>query len=182
MKRIVLLRVWLLVCLLVATEGEGQSGPKSIPELQQAIETVLRENRTPGAGIAIVSRDKAEWVAGIGKADVAANQPVTAETLFRIGSVSKAFVALAALQLQEEGKLKLTDTVRQWTPEVAFGNRWEATDPVRLVHLMEHTSGFDDIRPREYALNDPTPIALKDALAFGASSRVCRWRPGTRMA
>lgn len=49
-----------------------------------------------------------------------------------------------------------------------------------LVHLMEHTSGFDDIHLREYALNDPTPIPLKDALAFGASSRVCRWPPGSR--
>src|SRR5262249_175010 len=65
--------------------------------------------------------------------------------------------------------------------DVAFANPWEASDPVRLVHLMEHTSGFDDIHMREYALNDPTPISLKDALAFGASSRVCRWAPGTRM-
>src|SRR4029079_4155366 len=51
-----------------------------------------------------------------------------------------------------------------------------------FVPLMEHTSGFDDIHLREYAHNDPTPIALNDALAFGASSRVARWRPGSRMA
>ena len=156
--------------------------PKSIPELQAAIEAVLRETKTPGAAIAIVSRDEVQWIAGLGKADVAANKPVTTETLFRIGSVSKSFAALAALKLQEEGKLKLTDTVRRWAPEVAFVNPWEATDPVRLVHLMEHTAGFDDIHLREYALNDPTPLALKDALAFGAPSRVSRWRPGTRMA
>src|SRR5882762_8936344 len=158
-----------------------ESAPKSIPELQAAIEAVLRETKTPGAAIAIVSRDKVQWVAGIGKADVAANKPVTAATLFRIGSVSKGFAALAALKLQEEGKLKLTDTVKQWVPEVAFINPWEATDPVRLVHLMEHTAGFDDIHLREYALNDPTPITLQDALTFGAASRRCRWRPGTRL-
>jgi CubicO group peptidase (beta-lactamase class C family) len=156
--------------------------PKSFLELQGAIETVLKESRTPGAAIAIVSRDKVEWMAGFGKADVAANKPVTTETLFRIGSVSKAFAALAALKLQEEGKLKLTDTVRQWVPEVAFANPWEASDPVRLVHLMEHTTGFDNLHLREYALNDPTPIALKDALAYGASSRISRWPPGTQMA
>ena len=155
--------------------------PKTIPQLQAAIEKVLKETKTPGAGIAIVSRDKAEWVTGIGKADVAANLLVTADTLFRIGSVSKGFAALSALQLQEEGKLKLTDTVRQWVPDVAFVNPWESNDPVRLVNLMEHTSGFDDIHLREYALDDPTPMPLKDALAFGASSRVCRWPPGSRM-
>ena len=96
--------------------------------------------------------------------------------------LSKSFAALAALKLQEEGKLKLTDTVKQWVPDVAFANPWEATDPVRLVHLMEHTSGFDDMHLREYALNDPTPMSLKDALAYGAASRVLRWPPGTRMA
>jgi CubicO group peptidase (beta-lactamase class C family) len=171
-----------LVALLVTSGAMRAAEPKSIPELQAAIEAVLKETRTPGAAIAIVSRDKTEWLAGLGKADVAANQPVTADTLFRVGSVSKSFVALAALQLQEAGKLKLTDTVRQWVPDVAFVNPWEASDPLRLVHLLEHTSGFDDMHLREYALNDPTPMSLKDALAYGASSRVCRWPPGTRMA
>jgi len=176
-------KLLLLLAALLVFPGELRAAePKSIPELQAAIEAVLKETKTPGAAIAIVSRDKEEWVAGLGKADVAANQPATADTLFRIGSVSKAFAALAALQLQEQGKLRLTDTVRQWVPDVAFVNPWEATDPLRLVHLMEHTSGFDDIHLREYALNDPTPIALKDALAYGASSRVCRWPPGSRMA
>jgi len=162
--------------------AQTESPPKTIPELRAAIEKTLKQTKTPGAAVAIVSTDKVEWTAGIGLADVAANKPATDETLFRIGSTSKGFAALAALQLQEEGKLKLTDTVKQWVPDVAFTNPWEATDPVRLVHLMEHTSGFDDIHLREYALNDPTPMSLKDALAYGASSRVCRWRPGTRMA
>ncbi len=174
---LLLLPAW---CQAFATQLE--SSPKSIPELQAAIETILKETRTPGAAIVLASRDKVEWAAGLGKSDVAANQPATADTLFRIGSVSKGFVALAALQLQEEGKLKLTDTVKQWVPEVAFRNPWEATNPVRLVHLMEHTSGFDDLHPREYTLNEPTPIALKDALGYGAASRVSRWPPGTRMA
>jgi CubicO group peptidase (beta-lactamase class C family) len=181
-KRIATALLLLVTALCNAFGEESKSGPKSIPELRTAIETVLKETKTPGAAIAIVSRDKAEWVAGIGKADVAANKPATAGTLFRIGSVSKAFAALAALQLQEEGKLKLTDTVRQWVPEVAFVNPWEASDPVRLVHLMEHTTGFDNNDLREWALNDPTPIALKDALAYGAASRISRWPPGTRMA
>jgi CubicO group peptidase (beta-lactamase class C family) len=180
-KRFAIAQLLLATALCNSFGADRESGPKSIPELQAAIETVLKETKTPGAAIAIVSRDKVEWVAGIGKADVAANKMVTAETLFRVGSVSKGFAALAALKLQEEGELKLSDTVRQWTPEVAFDNPWEETDPVRLVHLMEHTSGFDDIHFREYAHNDSTPISLQDALAFGAASRRCRWRPGSRM-
>jgi CubicO group peptidase (beta-lactamase class C family) len=181
MKRISLVLLGVTAVCRAGGADTGQT-PTSIPELQRAIESVLQATRTPGAAIAIVSRDHVEWVAGVGKADVAHNLPVTAETLFRIASVSKSFAALAALKLQEEGKLKLTDTVRQWAPEVAFANAWETTEPVRLEHLMEHTTGFDDIHLREYAHNDPTPAGLADALAFGASSRVSRWRPGTRMA
>src|ERR1039458_1413514 len=107
----------LILVALLALSGAVRAAddwPKTIPVLQAAIEIVLKQTRTPGAAVAIVSRDKVEWVAGVGKADVAANQPATADTLFRIGSVSKSFTALAALQLQEAGKLKLTDTVRQW--------------------------------------------------------------------
>ena len=181
MKRISLVLLG-VTAVCRAGGADTEQTPTSIPELQRAIESVLQATRTPGAAIAIVSRDHVEWVAGVGKADVAHNLPVTAETLFRIGSVSKSFAALAALKLHEEGKLKLTDTVRHWAPEVAFVNAWEATEPVRLEHLMEHTTGFDDIHLREYAHNHPTPVSLADALAFGASSRVARWRPGTRMA
>ncbi len=180
------LRVYSAVGFLVsaaacASAAETTNVPNSLPELRAAIETILKDSRTPGAAIAIVSRNQVEWLAGIGWADVAANKPVTADTRFRLGSISKTFVALAALRLQEEGKLKLTDTVRQWVPEVAFTNPWEATDPVRLVHLLEHTSGFEDLHLRELALNDPT-ITLTNALAYGAASRVSRWPPGSRMA
>lgn len=152
----------------------------SLSKLQSDIEAVLKETKTPGAAIAIVSGGTNEWLVGIGKADAAANLPVTPDTLFRLGSVSKGFVAVALLQLQEAGKLKLTDTLRQRAPDIAFVNPWEATDPVRLVHLLEHTSGFDDMHLREYALDDPA-MTLDGALAYGASSRVCRWPPGERM-
>ena len=182
-----MIQIGRLVLLILATvlshtaAAESNSVPRSIPELQAAIESVLKDTRTPGAAIAIVSRDRAEWVAGLGTADVAAHRPVTADTLFRLGSISKSFVAVAALQLQEAGKLKLSDTVRQWAPDVTFVNPWEATHPLRLVHLLEQTTGFDDMRLWEYALDDPTPMSLKDALAEDAAPRVCRWPPGTRM-
>src|ERR1700733_10724383 len=146
----------LAASLCNSSASESNRVPKSIPDLQTAIESVLKETKTPGAAVAIVSRDQVEWLAAIGKADVAAGQPVTTNTLFRLGWISKSFVAVAALQLQEQGKLKLTDTVRQWLPDVPFASPWEATNPVRLVHLLEHTSGFDDMHFCEYALDDPT--------------------------
>ncbi len=49
---------------------------------------------------------------------------------------------------------------------------------MRLVHLLEHTAGFDDIGLREYAHNEPDPVTLRDGLAYHPRSRICRWRPG----
>src|SRR6201987_5413498 len=66
---------------------------QSIPELRQQLEKILHDTHTPGVSVAIVRRDGPEWVAGLGKANVAANQPATADTLFRIGSTSKAFAS-----------------------------------------------------------------------------------------
>ena len=180
--------VTILVALaLVVARGRAPGdaakppAPRTTAELQQRIERVLRDTHTPGVGIAVVRREGPEWIAGIGLADVAARRPASADTLFRIGSVSKSFASLSVLKLQQEGRLSLNDTVRSRAPEVAFSNPWEATDPVRLVHVLEHTAGFDDLALCEYASNDPTPLTLAAGLAFHPASRTSRWRPGTRV-
>lgn len=161
-------------------DGKEKVVPKTLAELESEIRKVLADTKTPGIGIALVSREGVMWAGGLGQADVASGRPATADTLFRIGSISKGFVALSVLALVEEGRLSLDDTIRSLAPEIAFDNPWEATDPVRLVHVLEHTAGFDDIHLREYALSEPR-IALVDALAYDPRSRVSRWRPGTRM-
>ncbi|HEX2862326.1 MAG TPA: serine hydrolase domain-containing protein, partial [Lacunisphaera sp.] len=173
----VLVAVGACVCRVAAADAKA---PQTIPELQAEIEKILRETGVPGAAVALVSPDGVEWAAGLGLADVASKRPATAQTLFRLGSVSKEFVALAALKLQEEGKLKLTDPVRRWLPECPIENPWEATDPVRLVHLLENTSGVPDWRGKAWAHDDPTPATTAEALALEPGNRHVRWRPGSR--
>lgn len=159
-----------------------QTPPRTLDELQSAIAQALRDTHTPGAGLAIVTRDQIIFAGGIGKADIAANRPAAATTLFRIGSVSKAFASLSILELAEQGRLSLNDPVRQYAPEIAYQNPWEAGDPIRIVHLLEHTTGWDDLHLAEYASNDPKPLTLFEGLAYHPDSRTSRWRPGTRMA
>jgi len=65
-------------------------------------------------------------VTGLGIADVASKRPVTADTLFRIGSTSKAFASLSILLLTDQGKLSLEDPVHKLAPDVWFNNPWEA--------------------------------------------------------
>jgi CubicO group peptidase (beta-lactamase class C family) len=164
------------------TKEEEPKPAQSIAELQQQLERILGDTHTPGVTVAIVHRAGPEWVAGLGTADVATNRATTADTLFRIGSTSKAFAALSILMLADQGKLSLNDPVHKLAPEVWFENPWEATDPVRVVHLLEHTTGWDDMHLREYAKDWPGSMGLREGLDYDHHSRVSRWRPGTRMA
>jgi hypothetical protein len=76
----------------------------------------------------------------------------------------KGFASLAMLMLVNQGKLSLDEPVRKLAPEVWFENRWESTDPVRVVHLLEHTTGWDEIRFRESAKQTPPTVGLREAL------------------
>jgi CubicO group peptidase (beta-lactamase class C family) len=154
--------------------------PRTTDELAERLRGVLKETKTPGLGVALVSRDGVLWQAGLGEADVASGRAATADTLFRIGSISKTFVSLSVLMLVEEGRLSLDAPVRALVPDVDFSNPWEAEEPIRVAHLLEHTTGFDDLSLREYAHDDPG-IPLRDALALNPAPRTSRWRPGTRM-
>lgn len=178
---VVLLSLLVPYCF-AAGKDEKQKPAQSIEELRQQLEKVLQDTHTPGASVALVHRDGPEWVAGLGKADVAADRATTPETLFRIGSTSKAFASLAILILADQGKLSLDDPVHKLAPEVWFENRWEASHPVRVVNLLEHTTGWDDMHLREYAKDAPPDMGLRQALDYDHRSRVSRWRPGTRMA
>ncbi len=153
--------------------------PATIVELRQQIEKILRDTHTPGAGIALMDRDGPIWVAGVGMADAAKNRPATEDTLFPLGSISKSFVALSVLKLQQEGRLNLLDTLRSRAPEVEFINPWEATNPIRIVHLLEHTTGWDDNTPQEGAWNPTPEPTRREGLAYHPRSRTSRWRPGT---
>lgn len=139
-------------------------GDSSLVSLKSAIEKVLEITKTPAVGIALVNKEGPIWIAGLGKASIEAGTDANENTLFRIGSVSKMFVALSLIKLQEEGKLSLQDKIRKWVPEVKFENRWEDTNPVRIVHLLEHTTGWDEMHLVEFAHDDPAPIELKEAL------------------
>ena len=181
MKPVLVFTFCLPAIAVFAQKNEPPKPAQSIAQLRQQLEKILQDTHTPGVSVAIVHRDGPEWVAGLGKSNVAANQAATEETLFRIGSVSKGFASLSILKLVNEGKLSLNDPVHKLVPEIWFENRWEATDPVRVVDLLEHTTGWDDMHLREYA-KEGKGISLREGLDYDHHSRISRWRPGTRMA
>ena len=160
-------------------DGEAGSGEEedSLETLIADLEKILEDNNVPGAGIAIVSEDAPIWVGGLGMADTVNEVPADENTFFRIGSISKMFASLSLLKLQEEGRVDLQDPLSKYVDDVEWQNRWAETHPIRLVHLLEHSTGFDDLHINEYALSEPD-IGLKDAYAFNPRGRESRWRPG----
>jgi len=165
-----------------AQQKEDLPHPKTLEELKKAMKDVLDKEHVPGAGIAVIANGEVLWCGGIGKADIAANREVTCDTEFRVGSISKTFVALALLKLQEDGKINLYARLQDVAPEIPFKNRWEATHPVRIVNLLEHTAGFDDMEFREvYNLHDRYEFPLLDVFKRFKEPQIARWPPGTRM-
>jgi len=163
-------------CVAIAAD-ENAPAPQSLTELDQRLAKAFADHGVPGASVAVIENNQIVFAKGYGVADVAAKTPVTPETVFRAGSISKNIVGIAVMMLVEEGKLGLNAKLADLAPEIRFTNAWEASDPVRLAHLMEHTTGFDDIRFSQYLL-DGNDMPLRQATEL-YGPYVSRWKPGT---
>lgn len=98
------------------------------------------DTRSPGCAVGVRRAGETLLARGYGMADLEHGVPITPESVFRIGSVSKQFTAAAVLLLARDGALSLDDPVREWVPELP-------ADPyagVTVRHLVHHTSGVRD--------------------------------------
>jgi CubicO group peptidase (beta-lactamase class C family) len=167
---------------LQSQAASSEPQPRTIDEFKAAVQKVLDETGVPGAGLALVRTSGVEWAGGVGLADRDAATPVNADTHFRAGSISKTFVASALVQMYEDGEIDLNTPVAELASDVRIDNAWVLEEPVRLIHLLEHTAGFDDMHFNEiYNLSHPADMPLAEVLKINPASRVVRWKPGTRM-
>ena len=171
-------RLCLLLILCALWWPHPARADDDLQPLLEAIEAKRLEHAIPGVGVAIVSREKVLWVGGFGVTDLGTKRPVTADTVFRIGSITKMFTALGLIMLGEEEKLRLDGPVRQFAPDAPYGNPHEDTHPITIEQLLEHTAGFQDLTKEQFEHNDPKPLSLEEGLAFKPESRAVRWKPG----
>ena len=167
----------LVLYLLCMASGADQSGD-GLDMLLASIDELRREFDIAAVGFSLVDADRILWSGAWGIADRASNQPVQPNTMFRIGSVTKSFTALAILRLAQDDSLKLDSRVRELAPHAPFRNRWATTHPVTVEQLLEHTAGMPDISKLEFDNADPKPLTLSEGLALHPQSRVSRWPPG----
>ncbi len=166
----------------LADDAESSERIDTLEKLQSEIHRLHEESDNTALGIALIDGGELVWLDAQGLANIEHQVPATPDSLFRIGSTSKMFTALAVLKLAEEGRVDLNAPLRELVPELAFDNPWEDEHPVRLVHLLEHTTGWHDTSLAEYAHNDPTPAQLQEVMHQFPGARVSRWVPGTRFA
>lgn len=182
MKKIFTILIFLIFSLsqCFAQDISNIKIPKTLSELQDSIQKILIESNTPGAGIVMLSGDSVVLLMEFGKADVENNIDVNENTLFRLGSVSKMFVGLAILKLQEEGHLNLKDKVKDLIPDLEIVNPWEDKYPIRVENLLEHTAGLNDWSLSELGCNNPNLKTLKESLEYYPKCRVVKYVPGSR--
>lgn len=107
-------------------------------DLESFIFEKMSDTHLPGLSIALVRAGEVVYQRGFGLRDIERGLPVTPQTLIGIGSITKSFTCLALLQLQEQSRLSVNDPVEKYLP-VPLRPHGE---PIRLWHLMSHTSGI----------------------------------------
>ncbi len=147
-----LLTLWLLPFSFLRAEVSLEDGIKS--HLGN-----LTADNSPGIAVLVAREGKVVYQAGFGLADVEKKTPVTAETKFRIGSVTKQFTAAAILRLADEGKLALTDPLEKYFPGFPKG--------VTLQQLLTHTSGIHSYTDKpEFVGKVSKPIKSEELIAW----------------
>ena len=117
----------------------------------------------PGAALLVIDRDEIVYKKCYGLADLEARRPVTTDTSFYLGSISKQFTAMAIMMLAERGKLSFDDHLPTYFPRFPA---WAAG--ITLRHMLHHTSGLPDYLPflkgDEFVARDMNGITNEDVL------------------
>lgn len=146
MNRIALFRrmlpLVLAACLSACVAPAADRAAQTVaPDLRQRFEARIADEmsrqRIVGLSAAVAADDRITWAGGFGFADRERFIPATTATMYRWASISKPVTAVAALQLIEQGKLRLDDDVRQYVPEFPDKGR-----TITVRHLLCHQGGI----------------------------------------
>ncbi len=151
------LTISLLSLLLSSTFAFAQSTPPNLNGFDGVVEQVMKDWKVPGIAVAIVKDGKIVYAQGYGYRDVKRQWKVTPDTLFAIGSCSKAFTAAALGMLVDEKKLTWDQPVRTYLPELMLHDEY-ATAHIRPRDLVTHQSGL----PRHDLVWYGSPLTRKD--------------------
>jgi CubicO group peptidase (beta-lactamase class C family) len=166
----------LWIVLVVVGPGAHASTHPSLntQQLDRYVMRMMDAYDVPGVGLAVVEDGEITYVRGYGVRDVTTRSPVTPDTQFATGSVTKSFTALGVMLLVEEGLIDLDAPVVRYLPEFRLTEP-AATRGVTVRHLLTHTSGL----ARDEASSFDLQITRPEIVTLAATTPLIG-RPGER--
>ena len=115
---------------------------ETVNRFKQLAEAEIERGILTGVSVSLVDDQRCVCAAGFGWADRAKRKPATRKTVYRAGSISKLFTALATMQLVEQGKLNLDEPIVTYWPDFRIVDPLDDAQPITLRQLMCHRSGL----------------------------------------
>lgn len=141
--------IFLLVYLAPFVSGAQSDAKEPLSDALRYIDEWLEAqqayDRVPGISVAIVKDQDVIWSKGYGFSDVKKKIPATTETVYSICSITKLFTSIAIMQLYEQGKLRLDDSLSSLLPDRNIRQQFKDSGPITIRSLLTHSSGL----PRE---------------------------------
>ncbi len=137
--------LYLVISIFMASCSSGESSKSG--EISAKLDSIFMAHYgedTPGASVLMLKGSDVVYQRSFGIANFESGAKIDSTTFFNIASVSKQFTAMAILQLHEKGKLNIDDSVAKYFPEF----KAEFFKDIKIRHLLSHSSGLPDNRPR----------------------------------
>lgn len=166
---------WLAFVLGICVSLPASAQQTDVAKVVQAeANAAMSQGQIPGLSIAVLHQNRRIYAHGFGRAELENNLAASEDTIFRINSITKAFTAVAILQLAEKGKLTLDDRASKWFPEYTRPGH----DPT-LQQLLLHTSGLTGYEGPTFHQALRQNLSAKGWLDTVNDERLYRFLPGT---
>jgi CubicO group peptidase (beta-lactamase class C family) len=165
-----------IVTFAAAAHSVSAQQPAAIDTVQ--VDSVIRKHIADkhiiGVSVGIMQNGRVVFTRGYGTADLETGRPVTGNTMFAIGSVTKQFTCGALLLLEQQNKLSLRDPVAKYFPQLT-----RAKD-ITLLDLGGHLAGYRDYYPLDYVNREMSKAATADEIVGRYATRPLDFEPRAR--